>query len=92
MRVAASHAAADVGLRPRRIDEPSACRERPCYVGYRNDCDWRRILRDRHRVCEGLRASVDQGADEMIESVLLIVVIVLLMAYLVFALLRPEKF
>jgi len=28
----------------------------------------------------------------MIESVLLIVVIVLLMAYLVFALLRPEKF
>jgi len=28
----------------------------------------------------------------MIESVLLIVVIVLLMSYLVFALLRPEKF
>jgi K+-transporting ATPase KdpF subunit len=92
MKAAASHAVADVGLRLRRIGRPPAYGERLCYVGSRNACDGRGVLRDRHRVCEGLRASVDQGVGQMIEAALLIAVIVLLMAYLVFALLRPEKF
>jgi K+-transporting ATPase KdpF subunit len=34
----------------------------------------------------------EEGAGKVIEPILLIFVIVLLMAYLVFALLRPEKF
>lgn len=65
-------------------------------MGYRNGRDGRGILRDRGRLRQGLRAPGErpsqEGAGQVIESVLLIFIIVLLMAYLIFALLRPEKF
>ena len=65
-------------------------------MGYLNDSNRDSVLRHRHRLCQRLRPSVAQkpawGGREMIEATLLILVIALLMAYLVYALLRPEKF
>ena len=66
------------------------------YVGYLNDSNRDSVLRHRYRLCPGLRPAVAEktprGGRQMIESTLLILVIALLMAYLVYALLRPEKF
>jgi K+-transporting ATPase KdpF subunit len=47
------------------------------------DCDW---------VHDGMRPAKDEGEAGMIETLLLGLVTVLLLAYLVYALLRPEKF
>ena len=63
-----------------------------CYVGPGNVRDWRCVLRHRCSLREGLQPALEEGAGKVIEPVLLIVAIVLLMAYLIFALLRPEKF
>jgi len=50
------------------------------------------VFFDCHPIRKGLRTVGQQGGRQVIESALLIAIIVLLMAYLVFALLRPEKF
>jgi K+-transporting ATPase KdpF subunit len=47
------------------------------------DCDW---------ICDGMRPVTDKGEAGMIETLLLGLVTVLLLVYLVYALLRPEKF
>jgi K+-transporting ATPase KdpF subunit len=43
-------------------------------------------------ICDGLRPVKDEGETEMIETLMLGLVTVLLLVYLVYALLRPEKF
>jgi K+-transporting ATPase KdpF subunit len=52
----------------------------------------RALLRDCDRVRNGLRTVGDKGETGMIETLLLGLVTVLLLAYLVYALLRPERF
>ena len=47
------------------------------------DCDW---------VRDGMRSATGEGEAGMIETYLLGLVTVLLLIYLVYALLRPEKF
>jgi K+-transporting ATPase KdpF subunit len=46
-------------------------------------CDW---------VCDGVRSVRREGDKELIETTLLGLVTVALLVYLVYALLRPEKF
>jgi K+-transporting ATPase KdpF subunit len=55
-------------------------------------CGKRTILRDCDWVRSGLRTVGDKGETGMIETLLLGLVTVLLLAYLVYALLRPERF
>jgi K+-transporting ATPase KdpF subunit len=52
-----------------------------CAVFYR--CDW---------ICEGMRPVEDERGAAMIETLSLGFVTVALLVYLVYALLRPEKF
>jgi K+-transporting ATPase KdpF subunit len=52
-----------------------------CFVF--SDCDW---------LYDGMRTVGDEGEAGMIETTLLGLVTVLLLIYLVYALLRPEKF
>jgi K+-transporting ATPase KdpF subunit len=54
-------------------------------------CCERGILSDRHRLYDWLRAAGDEGG-QMMETTLLGLVTVALLVYLVYALLRPEKF
>lgn len=53
--------------------------ERPVFC----DCDW---------IHDGMRSAAGEGETGMIETYLLGLVTVLLLIYLVYALLRPEKF
>ena len=46
-------------------------------------CDW---------ICDGMRSATGEGETGMIETYLLGLVTMLLLIYLVYALLRPEKF
>jgi K+-transporting ATPase KdpF subunit len=55
-------------------------------------CGKRTLLRDCDWVCNGLRTVGDKGETGMIETLLLGLVTVLLLAYLVYALLLPERF
>ena len=61
-------------------------------MGYRDDCSDNRILRDRDPLYSWLRPVGKQGEPPMIEPIVLLAIVVLLLAYLIFALLRPEKF
>jgi len=54
-------------------------------------CGKRGVLLDCHCLCDRLRAAGNEG-EQMMETVLLGLVTVALLVYLVFALLRPEKF
>ena len=49
------------------------------------------VLWDRACVCRGLRP-LESEAKAMIENILLLALAIALMVYLVYALLRPEKF
>jgi K+-transporting ATPase KdpF subunit len=55
-------------------------------------CGEHTLLRDCDCVRNGLRTPGDKGETGMIETSLLGLVTVLLLAYLVYALLRPERF
>ncbi len=61
-------------------------------MGFGNVCNGYCVLCDRDLLREGVQSAGEEGAGQMIEPVLLVLVIVVLMAYLIFALLRPEKF
>ena len=61
-------------------------------MGRRMCCGKRTLLRDCDWIREGLRTVGDKGETGMIETLLLGLVTVLLLAYLVYALLRPERF
>jgi K+-transporting ATPase KdpF subunit len=52
----------------------------------------RGLLLSRHRLRRGLRSPRSEGEDLMLEITLLAVVTSALLVYLVYALLRPEKF
>jgi K+-transporting ATPase KdpF subunit len=54
-----------------------------------SECDF---LSDRHRLYGWLRTAWDEGEQAMTETILLGAVTVALLVYLVYALLRPEKF
>jgi len=61
-------------------------------VGYRVYWSKRAVFRDCYWIHDGVRAVGDEGETGMIETLLLGLVTVLLLVYLVYALLRPEKF
>ena len=61
-------------------------------MGCRLYCGERCVLPDRDWIHDWLRAPGDEGEAGMIETVLLGLVTMLLLVYLVYALLRPEKF
>jgi K+-transporting ATPase KdpF subunit len=61
-------------------------------VGRRICCGKHTLLRDCDWVRNGLRTIGDKGETGMIETLLLGLVTVLLLAYLVYALLHPERF
>jgi len=65
---------------------------RVAYVGHRNDSGVDSIFRDRGPLRRRLRSTGEQGGEAMIETIVLLTIVVLLLGYLVFALLRPEKF
>ena len=66
--------------------------ERQDYVGYRL-CDWEHVVFCHcDWICEGMRSTWGEGGTEMIEMLALGLVTVALLVYLVYALLRPEKF
>jgi K+-transporting ATPase KdpF subunit len=62
------------------------------HVGSGNDSDGSYVLRHRGPLRKGLQSALEEGTSQVMEPVLLVLIIVLLMAYLIFALLRPEKF
>ena len=61
-------------------------------MGFMDDCSVGWILRGRDCLCPFMRSTGEQGGEAMIETVVLLTIVVLLLGYLVFALLRPEKF
>ena len=61
-------------------------------VGHRVYCGKRVVFRGRNWVHNWLRTVGDEGETRMIETGLLGLVTILLLIYLVYALLRPEKF
>ncbi|MGC1783674.1 MAG: K(+)-transporting ATPase subunit F [Acidobacteriaceae bacterium] len=61
-------------------------------MGHRNDCSGNWVLCNRDPIYRGLQPVGEQGEQPMIEAVVLLTIVVLLFGYLVFALLRPEKF
>ena len=61
-------------------------------MGYRL-CDWKHaVFCHCDWICDGMRPTWGEGATEMIEMLALGLVTVALLVYLVYALLRPEKF
>ena len=52
----------------------------------------RAVFPDRNQLHDGVRSVGEQGEARMIETLLLGLVTLLLLVYLVYALLRPEKF
>lgn len=61
-------------------------------MGCRLYCGKRALLPDRDRIHDWLRTTRGEGEAGMIETGLLGLVTLLLLVYLVYALLRPEKF
>jgi K+-transporting ATPase KdpF subunit len=61
-------------------------------VGYRKCRRKRVVFCHRNWVCHGVRPARGEGDAEMIETLALGLVTVALLVYLVYALLRPEKF
>ena len=75
-----------------RNSDRIAWREAKDYVGYRL-CDWEHVVFCHcDWICEGMRPTWGEGGTEMIEMLALGLVTVALLFYLVYALLRPEKF
>jgi K+-transporting ATPase KdpF subunit len=62
------------------------------YVGCRLHYCQRTVFCDRDCICDGVRPAGDERGASMIETVALGSVTVALLVYLVYALLRPEKF
>ena len=61
-------------------------------MGYRL-CGWKHVLFCHcDWICDGMRPIRGEGDTEMIETLALGLVTVALLVYLVYALLRPEKF
>jgi K+-transporting ATPase KdpF subunit len=68
------------------------CAEAKSNVGRWLYCGKRAVLRNRDWIHDRLRAARGEGETGMIETGLLGLVTILLLIYLVYALLRPEKF
>ena len=62
------------------------------HVGYRLCRGKHSVLRHCDWICDGVRSARREGGKELIETVMLGLVTVALLVYLVYALLRPEKF
>jgi K+-transporting ATPase KdpF subunit len=62
------------------------------YVGYRLSGCKRGVFRNCDWIYGGVRGTGHEGETRMIETSMLGLVTVLLLVYLVYALLRPEKF
>ena len=61
-------------------------------MGYRLCCGKHVVFLHRDWICNGMRPARGEGDAEMIETLALGLVTVALLVYLVYALLRPEKF
>ena len=61
-------------------------------MGCRLHCCQFAVFCDRDCICDGVRPAGNEGGASMIETIALGSVTVALLVYLVYALLRPEKF
>jgi K+-transporting ATPase KdpF subunit len=76
-----------------QVFEPRSLAGDENHVGYRLHLCRHLVLCDRNWICDGVRSAGDKGdAEAMIETLALGLVTVGLIVYLVYALLRPEKF